>query len=30
MYKNILITGKVQCGKSTLINKILNELTDSI
>ncbi len=27
MYKNILITGKVQCGKSTLINKILNELT---
>ncbi|NFG39742.1 hypothetical protein FC789_00825 [Clostridium botulinum] len=27
MYKNILITGKIQCGKSTLINKILNELT---
>ncbi|WP_315078473.1 nucleoside-triphosphatase [uncultured Clostridium sp.] len=27
MYKNILITGRIQCGKSTLINKILNELT---
>lgn len=26
MYKNILITGKIQCGKSTLINKILNSL----
>ena len=27
MHKNILITGKIQCGKSTLINKILNKLT---
>ncbi|AOR22755.1 nucleoside-triphosphatase [Clostridium taeniosporum] len=29
MYKNIFITGKIQCGKSTLVNKILNELTIS-
>ncbi|MBW6408750.1 nucleoside-triphosphatase [Clostridium weizhouense] len=26
MYKNIFITGKIQCGKSTLINKVLDEL----
>ncbi|GAA0077373.1 hypothetical protein UT300005_17510 [Clostridium sp. CTA-5] len=26
MYKNIFITGKIQCGKSTLINKMLDEL----